>query len=103
MSKTGARSAIAVSPMVSVVGTGAGFDLHDMVFAEAVGVAHDIPARIFHAHTTTHGDTPQIILVTTGPSSSSSSSPKLERPCFPPFAGEPIGGDTTIARSSSDA
>ena len=103
MSKTGARSAIAVSPMVSVVGTGAGFDLHDMVFAEAVGVAHDIPARIFHAHTTTHGDTPQIILVTAGPSSSSSS-PKLERPCFPPLSLElPAGGDTTIARSSSDA
>ena len=32
MSKTGAKSAIAVKPMVSVVGSGTGFDLHDMVF-----------------------------------------------------------------------
>ena len=37
MSKTGANSAIAVKPMVSVVGVGTGFDLHDMVFAAAVG------------------------------------------------------------------
>ena len=102
MSKTGAKSAIAVKPMVSVVGSGTGFDLHDMVFAAAVGVAIDIPDRIFHAHTKTHAR-PQIILVTTGPSSSSSS-PKLERPCFPPLSfGLPTGGDTTIARSSSEA
>ena len=47
MSKTGAKSAIAVKPMVSVVGTGAGFDLHDIVFAAAVGVAIDIPDRIY--------------------------------------------------------
>ena len=104
MSKTGAKSAIAVKPMVSVVGSGTGFDLHDMVFAAAVGA--DIPDRIFHAHTLTPRlprDTPQIILVTTGPSSSSSS-PKLERPCFPPLSlGLPTGGETTIARSSSDA
>ena len=53
MSKTGAKSAIAVKPMVSVVGAGTGFDLHDMVFAAAVGVAIDIPDRIFHAHSTT--------------------------------------------------
>ena len=37
MSRTGAKSAIAVKPMVSVVGSGTGFDLHDMVFAAAVG------------------------------------------------------------------
>lgn len=43
MSKTGAKSAIAVKPMVSVVGSGTGFDLHDMVFAAAVGVTIDIP------------------------------------------------------------
>ena len=104
MSKTGAKSAIAVKPMVSVVGSGTGFDLHDMFFAAAVGVASDILVRFFTAHhRTLTRDTPQIILVTTG-ASSSSSSPKLERPCFPPLSlGLPTGGETTIARSSSDA
>ena len=103
MSKTGAKSAIAVKPMVSVVGSGTGFDLHDMVFAAAVGVASIFLTESFTLTPRLTRDTHQIILVT-GPSSSSSSSPKLERPCFPPLSlGLPTGGDTTIARSSSDA
>ena len=105
-SKTGAKSAIAVRPMVSVVGSGTGFDLHDMFFAAAFGVRSIFPDGIFTATRISQDpharDTPQIILVT-GPSSSSSS-PKLERPCFPPLSlGLPTGGETTIARSSSDA
>ena len=44
ISKTGARSAIAVSPMVSVVGSGAGFDLHVIFFAAAFGVRSIFPA-----------------------------------------------------------
>ena len=100
MSKTGAKSAIAVKPMVSVVGAGTGFDLHDM-FLRRLSASIDFLDRFFTAPLAR--DTHQIILVTTGPSSSSSS-PKLERPCFPPLSlGLPTGGETTIARSSSDA
>ena len=99
MSKTGAKSAIAVKPMVSVVGAGTGFDLHDM-FLRRLSASIDFLDRFFTAPLAR--DTHQIILVTGA--SSSSSSPKLERPCFPPLSlGLPAVGDTTIARSSSDA